>query len=607
MEKEKVLLCGIGKLENNYIREWVEHHRALGFDNIVLYDNNDVDGERFEEVISDYIESGYVILKDWRGRKLAQIPSYNSCYDEYNSQYDWIGFWDIDEFIELEKAATIQEFLSQDIFADAKCIRVGWKQYTDSGLLTVENGNYSVKRFTEVYDKTFCKMSRMPVMDYFTANTQAKSIIRSGIKGFHITSPHCFLDVTTVNAIGKPAKKAINLGPTPIWQGAWLNHYRFKTIEEYVTKKMVRLWPTKYLNGGKDGLNLPFFFRFNKKTPEKEALAEKLLGRRGPVRIVSWTELKRTGQPKDRNWGDDINFLFLKHLFNKEIVPNGKSLETNYSFIGSILCPPFITPSTIVWGSGIQVKRNILAARPKMVCAVRGPLTREYLLKNGMECPEIYGDPSLLIPYYYYPKVNVKYEIGFIPHHSSLNAVAVAEFCKDSRVHLIKTKGYGNWKFFIDEILSCKYIVSESLHGIIMAEAYGIPNLWVDLKLDHTYDLKFHDFFLSLGQDRENSVKITTDTSVDDILKRLEEYKPGTLPDLKLLASACPIEIDKTILERINSGTYVKEESESAKVEKTVPPAKNAQRPSPPRTLKEKIFVKRQTTMNSRAWKTFKG
>ena len=93
MEKEKVLLCGIGKLENNYIREWVEHHRALGFDNIVLYDNNDVDGERFEEVISDYIESGYVILKDWRGRKLAQIPSYNSCYDEYNSQYDWIGFW----------------------------------------------------------------------------------------------------------------------------------------------------------------------------------------------------------------------------------------------------------------------------------------------------------------------------------------------------------------------------------------------------------------------------------------------------------------------------------------------------------------------------------
>jgi len=51
-------------MENNYIREFVEHHKSIGFDNIVLYDNNDIDGEHFEDVISDYINSGYVILKD---------------------------------------------------------------------------------------------------------------------------------------------------------------------------------------------------------------------------------------------------------------------------------------------------------------------------------------------------------------------------------------------------------------------------------------------------------------------------------------------------------------------------------------------------------------
>jgi len=60
----KILLCCIGKMENNYIREFVEHHKSIGFDNIVLYDNNDIDGEHFEDVISDYINSGYVILKD---------------------------------------------------------------------------------------------------------------------------------------------------------------------------------------------------------------------------------------------------------------------------------------------------------------------------------------------------------------------------------------------------------------------------------------------------------------------------------------------------------------------------------------------------------------
>ena len=67
----KVLLCCIGKMENNYIREFVEYYKTIGFDNICLYDNNDIDGEHFEDVIGNYIDSGFVILKDWRGKELA--------------------------------------------------------------------------------------------------------------------------------------------------------------------------------------------------------------------------------------------------------------------------------------------------------------------------------------------------------------------------------------------------------------------------------------------------------------------------------------------------------------------------------------------------------
>ncbi|MBO6272265.1 hypothetical protein J6O48_05725 [bacterium] len=63
----------------------------------------------------------------------------------------------------------------------------------------------------------------------------------------------------------------------PTWSNACLNHYRFKTIEEYVLNKMVRLWPTAYKNGGKDGLTLDMFFRFNKKTEQKEKYAKFLL------------------------------------------------------------------------------------------------------------------------------------------------------------------------------------------------------------------------------------------------------------------------------------------------------------------------------------------
>ena len=35
---------------------------------IYLYDNNDINGEKFEDVIDDYIKSGFVEINDWRGR-----------------------------------------------------------------------------------------------------------------------------------------------------------------------------------------------------------------------------------------------------------------------------------------------------------------------------------------------------------------------------------------------------------------------------------------------------------------------------------------------------------------------------------------------------------
>ena len=118
--------------------------------------------------------------------------------------------------------------------------------------------------FKEVFDLPFCKRNKFPEKRFITANTQAKSIIRTNVKGFKVTSPHCFLDVPTVDALGRPCWKAIRLGDKPVWKGAWLNHYRFKTVEEYVSKKMVRLWPTAYRNGGKDCyqcLLLPLFYQ----------------------------------------------------------------------------------------------------------------------------------------------------------------------------------------------------------------------------------------------------------------------------------------------------------------------------------------------------------
>jgi pyruvyltransferase len=56
---------------------------------------------------------------------------------------------------------------------------------------------------------------------------------------------------------------------------------------------------------------------------------------------------------------------------------------------------------SIIWGSGVREPDNPLPAIPRKVLAVRGPLTRKYLISQGVECPEIYGDPALLLPKIY--------------------------------------------------------------------------------------------------------------------------------------------------------------------------------------------------------------
>ena len=97
----KTLVCCIGKNENKYVREYVEWYKKIGVTHIRIYDNNDVDGEHFEEVINDYIDSGFIDIVDYRGRKQCQMQAYHECYKELCLDYDWILFIDCgDEFLD---------------------------------------------------------------------------------------------------------------------------------------------------------------------------------------------------------------------------------------------------------------------------------------------------------------------------------------------------------------------------------------------------------------------------------------------------------------------------------------------------------------------------
>lgn len=266
-----VLACA--KMENNYIREFVEHYKHLGFTNIILFDNNDPDGERFEDVIGDYITSGYVILKDYRGKYhgTSQPYAYEEGYNEFKNDYDWFAVFDIDEFLVLnERFKTIDDYLGMGCFNGCDCIRVSWRMYGDNGLVRVENGDYSLMNRFKCPEK---------VQDRWT-----KAIVRGGIDNFvvpkngdgqvHLVRMDCINHAVDANGI-PVSNMSIRNGCG--FENAALNHYSTKTIEEFVLNKKKKGYGTGGLNP--EGLNIDYFFDQNERTKEKEDLYNELVSK----------------------------------------------------------------------------------------------------------------------------------------------------------------------------------------------------------------------------------------------------------------------------------------------------------------------------------------
>lgn len=250
---------------------------------------------------------------------------------------------------------------------------------------------------------------------------------------------------------------------------------------------------------------------------------------------------------KNENWGDDINYHFLKEIVHHPIAHyNHNSLALclqmpNYLVIGSTI-QWLSNKRTIVWGAGM-VDDRALERKPRKVLAVRGPLTREVLLKQGIECPAVYGDPALLVSQYFpMDKVEKKYELGIINHVSTTHQIFAKQLQKQYGAKVISLKGYKDWKSVVREICECKRIMSSSLHGLIIAESYGIPNVWFETQRLIGGHFKFHDFFQSIGVDRKEPLLVTGHTTYNQIDGMFQFYKRGHI-DLQPLIDSSPFEL----------------------------------------------------------------
>lgn len=228
----------------------------------------------------------------------------------------------------------------------------------------------------------------------------------------------------------------------------------------------------------------------------------------------------------DFNLGDALSFVVVDWMLSQRGLDANQEVRKKY-FLNTIGSNVFSSyQNAVIWGSGSGVMNEFQHPIMKVlhrypfrrldVRAVRGPITRSRLMNVGQNCPKVYGDPAILMPLIYTPdSKEKKNEVLVIPQF-----LAEKEVREKYPQYPMESMNTDDYKRVIDAIVASKKVVTSSLHGIILAEAYGVPAVYFKT-LKKT--LKFEDYYASTGRN---------DVHFSESLEEALLQEPPQLPDL---------------------------------------------------------------------------
>jgi len=171
----------------------------------------------------------------------------------------------------------------------------------------------------------------------------------------------------------------------------------------------------------------------------------------------------------------------------------GQPASARLLSVGSIL--HLARSNDVVWGSGANGK-SLHRVPPKDldIRAVRGPLTRAFLLEHGIDAPEVFGDPGLLVGHLWGRKElrrdRPARSVTIVPNLNDLPAYRADARILDPRRPLA---------FCLSTIAASDLVVGSSLHAVIVAESLGIPARLIHSS--HEPELKYRDYYLGSGRE----------------------------------------------------------------------------------------------------------
>ncbi len=219
------------------------------------------------------------------------------------------------------------------------------------------------------------------------------------------------------------------------------------------------------------------------------------------------------------NFGDNLNYEIIKGISGGEPVYAENREEEHHIVCGSIITES--NENSIICGAGFANYHDTIDSdKCKAIHSVRGELTRERL---GLSEETPVGDPALLMPFFYIPKPVLgeqKREMGVIPHWKDVELL-METYPDYYIINPLKPA-----KEVIDDILSCKKIISSSLHGLILADAYHVPNMFIKTGIDIGGDgFKFDDYYSTTDIPKlPNETKFFVSRYKHDLNKLLKSF-----------------------------------------------------------------------------------
>lgn len=233
------------------------------------------------------------------------------------------------------------------------------------------------------------------------------------------------------------------------------------------------------------------------------------------------------------NVGDLLTPYIIEKLSNTKCIYSlPDSEQTKYMLVGSIL--NWDIKNSIVWGLGISNINDIIPK--KDIRSVRGHISRHRMCECGIDCSNIsIGDPALLMPTLYNPVIQKQYDVAILPHYVDLEHVT-KHFSHIKIINPLNTV-----ENVINEILSCDSIISSSLHGLILAEVYGVKTSWVKISDNIGGDgTKYRDHYSALNINDPQCINLSTIHDITSITCTHKPIPTNLIPDM---LATCPFKV----------------------------------------------------------------